>query len=455
MSFLKSVNNLATKSYEISPSEYRGVNGDDEIHYWPDTTFENEKIFKYKNCVDAVKAFQTCPPLASVIIRMAQAYINGQTWIMNTKGKEATSEPAKKIRKLFSQPNPLQSWKEFEAQQEVYMDLFGWFLLLPVVPFGYEEYGALEATSMWNIPPNLLSITETNKLFYQTKLSGIIDKIKLNYRDNNTELKIDQMHIFKDFVPSFSTMVFPDSRIRALEMPINNIIGALESRNVLINYRGALGIFTQEPNRGSFVTRPMSQDEKENLQKDFLRYGLKKQQWKFIISSATIKWQQMGIPTRELMLFEEIVDDVMRICDAYGFPSPLINSEKGPAVSNTKQFKAQLYQDAIIPRAEMNYDQWNKIFKTDELSLKIEKDYSKVAVLQEDEKVKYDAKNSLADYTLKMWKADMMTRNRFLFLNGEDVLGPEGDVYFSEWTREQLALNPAPAGTAPAGEQPQ
>lgn len=453
MSLIKTLGDIGKKSLDISPSDYRGVDGNtgfgtQPMHFWDDTTFENGRVFRYENHLSALRAYRRCPPLAAIINRMAQAYINGKTWVMNSAGKEATSPDAKKLRKLFTQPNPLQSWKQFEAQQQIYLDLFGFVLLLPIIPVGFEQYGPIEATSMWNIPPNMLNIEETNKLFYQTDVKGIIKSIKLNYKGNNTFLDINNLYIFKDFIPSADTLVFPESRICSLEMPISNIVGSYESRGILINNRGALGAFTQEPNRGQYVNAIVTPEMKANLQRDFMRYGLRNGQWKFIFSEASLKWQQIGIPTRDLMLFEEIEDDIMRICDAYGYPSPLINSEKGPAVANTKEYKAQLYQDAIIPKSASCYEQWNQVFTTGERNLRIDKDYSHIPVLQEDAKTLWDARNSRVDSLLKEWKNDMITRNRFLFLNGEDTLGPEGDIYFSQYNVQPQEQSPQPAADA-------
>lgn len=441
MSFLKKVDTTVQKSYNdlIVPSEFRGFGS--APFFWEDTTFEKGRVFTYKDHSSSLRAYEDCAPLAAVVNRSARAYINGKTWVMNTQGKEATSAIGKKLRKLLMNPNPIQSWKQFEAQQQIYIDLYGFCVLLPVIPAGYESFGPIEATALWNIPPFLLTIEESNKLFYQTNLKGMVNKMTMLYRNTKTDLNLDAIYIFKDFIPNCHTMVFPGSRIKALEMQINNIIAAYESRNVLLNYRGALGVFTQEPNRGAYVTAPVTPKMKEDLQKDFRRYGLRNSQWKFIISEAAIKWQQIGIPTRDLMLFEEIQDDIMRICDAYEYPSPLINSDKGPAMSNTKQYKAQLYQDAIIPKAESNYEQWNQLFRTEENNLRLDKDYSAVAVLQEDEKAKWDARKSQTDTLIAQYKSDVITYNRMLFLLGEDVI-ENGDYYYSEWLREQAKLNP-------------
>lgn len=413
----------------LDPANYRG---DDPLVLWTDN-FRVEHAFSYSGHNSSLTAYKKCAPLTAIINRKAQAYINGKTWVMNTAGKEATSEPAKKLKKLLAKPNPIQSWKQFEAQQQIYIQLFGFSIVFPIIPVGFEKYGPIEATSLWNIPPYMLTIKESNKIFYQTDQSGIIDSIELSYRNQKIQLPLKSLYIFKDVTPSFDTLIFPESRICSLEMPINNIIGALESRNVLINYRGALGAFTQEATGGQYPTIPMKKEEKEQLQDDFKRYGLKNKQWKFIITTAALKWQQIGIPTKDLMLFEEIDSDTMMICDQYGYPYRLLanNTSNSLGGSDVKEYKKLLYQDTIIPEAESNYEQWNNMFRADEYNISLEKTYLHLPVLQADEKDKAQARLTRNNALSIEFLNNLITLNRWLELNEEDTLtNPEGKMYY-------------------------
>lgn len=433
MSLLKTVRNSVTKSgsVDLIPSGYRG--GEPWHFFGNDGT---EKIFRYADCQSSLKAYQQCPPLAAIINRKAQAYINGKTYVMNisgrSKGKESTGDFANKVRKLMARPNPIQSWKQFKAQQYIYTQLFGFSLLLVIIPAGFEKYGASEATSMWNIPPSMLSIDETNKLFYQTDLNGIIKTIKLHYKGQNTELDLKNVHIFKDITPSFNTLVFPESRVRALEMPINNIIGGLESENVLINYRGALGVFSHDQGSGQFGSLPLTPDQKKELQQDFLRYGLKNKQWKFIITTAAVKWQQVGIPTKDLMLSEMIKEASQMICDGYNYP-PHLMGLIDPTFNNQEVAERGLYQNAIMPESESMDEQWNEVFKSEENNVSILNDFSHVAALQKDQGKEATARKTRNDALQIEFHNNMITLNRWLELNGEDPLpGEEGKKYYHE-----------------------
>lgn len=391
--------------------------------------------FSYTGHHSSLTAYKKCPPLNAIINKKAQAFANGKTWVLNKKGKakdkESTGEIARKLKKLLANPNPFQSQKEFESQQYIYVQTFGFCLMLPIKSVGYPNY---EADKLWNIPPSMVDIEETKKSFLLAKgKEDMIPKIVINFGNERTEIAAKDVFIIKDFTPSFSSVILPESRVCALQMPINNIIGAYESRNVLINYRGALGILT--PEKDQFGVAPVKPDDKEQLQNDFLRYGLTNNQWKFIISSAALKWQSMGVATRDLMLFEEIEDDNMRICDGYNFPYPLMSSNRTNSLggNNIGESKILLYQDAIMPEAERIYEQWNNFFDLDQYDLVIEKDFSNIAALQGDEQKKAQARKTRNEARQIEFYNNICTLNDWRVANGDDPLeGEFGNKYYYE-----------------------
>ncbi len=450
MSFLKkSFDSLQSveKSISLSPGTYPGtVDVSSTQRATLPFFFGNNGIdykFSYSGIDSAMKAYERCAPLTAIINRKAQMHINGKTWVLNSRNKEATSAEAKKIRDLFERPNPLQSWKQFEAQQKIYIQLFGFCIVLPIIPSGFAKYGAIEAKSMWNIPPYMVDIEETMNLFYSNKtLNGGIKRIVLNYKGTKTEINVDTAYLFKDFTVNFNSLIIPESRVRSLEMPINNIIGAYESKNVLINYRGALGILTPEPGNGQYVSLPLEPKEKEQLQDDFRRYGLSRSQWKFIISPAAMKWQQMGVPTKDLMLKEEIEDSTKAICDAYVFPPHLLGLID-PTFNNQKEAAKGAYQDGIIPEAESMYEEWNNFFRTSEYNLKISKDFSHVPVLQEDKLKQNQARKMLDEAMLLEFKNNLITLNQWLIKLEEDPRTDEfGNMLYYELVAKGWQFGP-------------
>lgn len=435
---------------------YRG--GDISGGYMATIDGNGYNYFKYAGLSSSLKAYRKCPPITAIINRKAQAYINGKTVIMNKKGKEATGAIVDNLRKLLKKPNPIQSGKQFDAQGYIYQQLFGYSLVLSIKPFGFKNN--IDSSSLWNIPPNMLDIEETNKLFYQTDQKGIIKQIVLTYKGERTTLNIDNIFIVKDFTPSFTSLIIPESRICSLEMPINNVIGAYESRNILINYRGALGMISGDPGGGQLGNIPLSPDDKKDLQRQFRRYGLRQQQMQFIITKAALKWQQMGYPTKDLMLFEEIESDTMAICDNYNYPYRLMASNTSNSLggSDAKQFKGMLYHDAIIPESDSIAEQWNEFLGLEDMGFTLSKDFSHVPVLQEDKTDAGKARMYLNQALLIEWQNNLLTWNEWQEAIGNDTK-PGMDVYFTDMVKagkifgaQPLLPKPEPANEA--GPQP-
>lgn len=439
----------------FSPANYRG--GPDGTWFMGNNGFSYK--FTYQSNSDARLAFENCAPLAAVILKKAKSYINGNTCIVNTqgkaKGKEANGTDATKIRNLLARPNPIQSWKQFEAQQEIYVDLFGFCILLPIYAFGYDQ-DPVNAQSIWNIPPNMVDIKETNKLFYQTDVSGIIEKVVLNYKNQKTLLDVSKLWIFKDFTPNFDSLIFPESRLCSLEIQINNIIAAYESRNVLISRRGAMGILSNG-SKDVLGNIMIDQDEKDELQRGFSSYGLRRDQWQVIVTNAALQWQQMGYPTKDLMLFEEIEDDVQRICDVYEYPYRLLSSKDTNSLGGTDAniFLKNLYQDSIIPTAGNLYEQWNLFFNTAGRGIEVTKDFSHIPVLQEDKVNEGRARLYDAQAYQIMFTNDLITRNTWLTQMGLDPINDAtGDLYYSQLVAQGIIQPIAPKPPATGSGNP-
>lgn len=409
--------------------------------------------FQYKDYNSCAEAYRRCAPVNAIINRKAQTFINGKTWVLNTagkaRGKVSTSEVAVRLTNLFNKPNPVQSGKQFEAQGYIFEQLFGFNIVLCMKPVGFDR---TYTYAMWNIPASWLDIEETRKLFYNSQQPNI-KKIVLTYNGERSELDIENLFIMKDNQPSFDTVFFPSSKLQPLSLVINNIIGAYESRNVLINYRGALGLLTTEQGPGQYAPMPMTPEEKEKLQTDFKKYGLMNKQWQVIITSAAMKWQQMGYATKDLMLFEEITDDIARLCDGIGYPDFLISSGTGQksTYDNVKEGNKMLYQDFTIPDSCIIYEQWNNWFSTADYGLVIDKDYSHVPILQEDEKVKAEARLVRNNGLQIEWDTNQLTLNEWRVKNGEDPLPTDkgGDLYKNEYN-EKFGTTPVASATGQA-----
>jgi hypothetical protein len=417
----------AISSFAIQPSNYN--RSDNGSGFWFFQDGSPDVHFSYAGTTSSLIAYTCCPPVAAIINRKAQAYINGKTWVLNAagdkKGKEAVSSVADKLRALIARPNAIQSWSQFEAQNYIYQQIRGYCVVLPIVPVGFKR---IDAKAMWNIPPWMLDIKEKQNinLANAENLKDFIESIDIIWQGARTPLNLDDVYIFRDFTPSSSSMVLPESRILANSQPINNIIGALESRGVLIDKRGPSYVISSNKSDESGQI-PLSAAEKKSVEEDFQKYGLRRKQMQAIITSANINLATVGFSTKELMLFEEVEDSVMRLCDGYNYPYRLLSSNKNNSLggSDITAFKQLLYDDAIIPESTSMYSQWNQFFDLAKYGLTLDKDYAHISALQADKVKEAQARKTLNEALKMEWELGLITLDDWNKKLGEDPL-PDG-----------------------------
>lgn len=446
---------LGIQSQPFSSSTYRGGGTAFGNNGWLfDQTGGLDVHFSFGGLDDVIKAYEQCAPVYSIVNKQAYAFTNGKTWVTNSKGKESSTVYAKKVKDLLDKPNALQNAKQFEAQIGIYLRLFGYCVILPIKAAGFPIE---DSTALWIIPPYMCEFSFAKQTFYNLK-KGFITTIRVKYGDEISHLKPEDVIVLRDISPGFQTLYLPGSPIKPLQQNISNLIGIYNSKGMLINYRGALGILTPEldPN-GAIAGEP---NEKEQLQNDLARYGLKSGQWKFIVSNSAMKWQQMGIPYRDLMLTEWAEDDTMVICDGLNYPFKLLANTKSSSMNGTEveAFKKILYQDFVIPFADMIYEQLNEAFDAENNNCTITKDYSHVPVLQEDSQKNAAARKTRNEALQIEFYNNLITLNMWLDKNGEDAMtGDLGTKYYYElialgWKFGSNGAQAPAATTAPVEE---
>lgn len=420
----------------IDPSTYTTPDGQGGWFY-EFLSPNQHTYFKYTGYNSCVDAYRRCPPVPAIINRKAQCFINGITWLLDEKGKVAEGPELVQFKKLMIQPNPIQAWRDFQAQMYVYYQMFGFCIILPVKPVGFTE--RLEVSSLWNIPACWIDVQRTMDRF--TELGGVaLSEIVITYNGYTVTLNVNDLIIIRDFVPSFDawSITFPDSKIKANAIEINNIIGAYESRNVLINYRGALGILSGDPGNAQYTPVPIKPEEKIKLQNEFKQYGLKDRQFQIIITNAMLKWQQMGYATKDLMLMEEVEESTKSICANLSFP-PFILGLADTTFNNMFSAEKALYQNSVIPDAANIFDQLSKWFGLYEMGLHLEKDFSEISVLQEDKKFSAETRNINNQARKIEWENGLITLNEWRVSNGDEPI-PDGNIRSSDRTNSNVPL---------------
>lgn len=333
-------------------------------------------------------AYNICPPVNGIINRKARAFTNGKWWILDKDENEATGARIAGLQKLLKKPNPLQSWNQLMAQAKIYEQVYGEVFLFAIIPAGFTDKSKVKA--IWVIPNWIMNVKLTGKHYFQTELEDIIEGYDINIDGSTTPLPDGSVIHIRDINQNSTDVIRGQSRLASLQDPISNIVAAYEARNILITRKGALGILSNQT-RDAAGAVPLKENEKLEVQEDFRKYGLGKDQYQVIITNANLRWQPMTFPTRELMLFEEIEDDVRQIADNFDYPMFLLGFKAGSTFSNVGEAKKSLYQDTIIPEAEGWAEALSTFFELEDLGLKLSVFYDHLEVFQQSEKERAEA----------------------------------------------------------------
>lgn len=379
-------------------------------------------FFSWTGISSSLTAYDECPPLQSVCNRRALAFINGEISILNSAGKPSTSPQSKKVLKLLNNPNPLQTRSQFLAQIHIYLDLVGYCVVVPLRPVGYEMS---EAEQLYVVPPIMAELGSNS--YGLNFISGGIDYVMVG----GVRVNPADVMIIADINPSVSDMVKPGAKIKSLELPINNIIGAYESESTLIKQRGPSGIISPEPDKQLGGAVPLIEEDKLAIQSSFnRRYGLLAGQSHIILATASaLKYQKTGFNAEELGLHKAIENSTKAICDTIGFPTELMGIVN-PTYSNKESADKEVFTKYIIPSSVNIAEQLGSYLLpiTDKLIF----DYSHVPEMQADKVKEATAKKAIMEAMKIAFDLDLVTLNQMLKQIDIEPLMEGGDLRKSQ-----------------------
>lgn len=342
--------------------------------------------------------FMTTPQLYAVINRRGYLLASG-IWKHYKVKSDGSYEEIKdsQVVKILENPNPLMKGNDLIRQWNENKCVFG--NNYEYVLKAYQNDSI--PSGLTNLAPPSVVIKTTGKYYKQSKLEDIIEYYEVR---NGIEVldKVPPSEINHTRIVSSLNPIIGESPMTSLHMPISNIRAAYKFRNVIMTQRGALGILSSD-NKDASGAIPLTNAEKERIEKEFRRaYGLGDNQMKTIMSSASLKYEAMSYPTKDLMLFEEVDSDFRAIIDAYGLNDMLFSREKGATFTNLAQGMIHAYQSTIIPEAEelaMRRSEQMKLIEKNEF---LDLDYSHIPVLQENKKEKAEILDKKANAILKL-----------------------------------------------------
>jgi hypothetical protein len=395
-------------------------------------------------------AYQYCSPLAGVIDRLAEADSNGRIAFYHDSDKKKVENVNKipklsRIAKLMKNPNPLQTWEEFNSEQVVYAKIFGYCPVLCVVPKGMDK-----SFTKWMFNLNPLFCTPTNYDevdVFADNFTSNIDYWTIKLWNRNIEISGDDILVVKDGFIDNDGDGLPMSKLCGLDFAISNICAAMEADNVLLRKKGPLGIFSYDPKPDNVAGYlPMTNLQKDELQGELKRYGLSLNMLQYIISRSPIKWNPVSFDTTQLKTKETIQQGTDIICDRLGYPAELM-SGKNATYENRHTSERFLYQNNIIPFSLRRMARYDQFFGLEEYTLL--QDFLHIAVLQEDIQ---KASLALKDRTIALdmqWKSNLISYNEYRVELKYDKIAGKDKYFYTDYTKENEVSPEDRGGNAP------
>lgn len=331
---------------------------------------------------NAYNLYLTTAEVFAVIQRRGYLLSSGFWKHYKTSGDKLIEVENSDVVKLLENPNPLINGNDFLRQWSENELVYGNNYMYKNLGVSTQEV----PFSLMNMSPNSMRIKTTGKIWTSTKLEEIIQYYEYLYGLENNSEKFNPNEIIHSKTLIGSNLIKGDSALIPLNMEISNIRAAKQFRNVIMSKNGALGMLTPKTSTGQNAI-PLTPDERLRIEKEYQKqYGTRKNQSKIMMAQTSMDWVAMTYPTKDLMLFEEVDVDFMRIIDVFGLNDNIFSKVKGSTYENLSTGLKHAYQTTIIPDSEEKAMKLSMEFKLIEKGEFLALDYSKIHALQENQK---------------------------------------------------------------------
>ncbi len=394
------------------------------------------------------------PVLFATLAIKANAMSNGKVYLKSIKDGTIIKpgDPMKGVKdsvivekafRLFSQPNVLQSRREFLLMNSFFKDTFGNSFIF--ANDSKEKADIATTQSLWSVYPQYMGVKYANnfKYFEATEKSDIIDKWVFESTLLKKEFKPDEILHRKDVNLKFdktNDILFGRSKIEALTKPLENINLAYESENVVLKNRGFRLMISMKQTPAEVGGLPMDEGDEKELQDAYGEYGLQEDQLQAFITRMPVDVQVIDQDVRKLGIHESIASNTMIVEHVFGVPEILIKLWiEGTTFENQSASVKRLYQGTVIPEFRDYVNDLSNFLQLDKYGYTYVVSFDDVPELQEDKKEQAQANNLISKTYDALFKSGGCTMNTWLRAIGAPEL-PNGDRLITEFPPEDQAL---------------
>ena len=272
------------------------------------------------------------------------------------------------------------------------------------VPSSSEKITPNTITRCDILIPNLVNLTEYRNM----SILGVSNRNdlvrKFTYELDKT-LELNKLRI-----NTYDPVLRPDSILLSRSplfksvRSVNNLLATYSARyNIYVNNGSAGYLVNDKKQTGSNIADVIDPTTREDMLKDINnRNGITGNRNLWGVSSIPLKFINTLSTIKDLLPFEETLDDSIKIAGTYQLPSGLVLRKDQSTFDNKNTDEKSVWENALISLVNTTCETFTRIFGIDALKYSIKADYSSVSVLKENEASKEDIKTKKIDNLLKI-----------------------------------------------------
>lgn len=383
---------------------------------------------------NAITLFESIPELFAPIDAIASRVSNGKFQLKRLKDDEVVYDN-KVWNKITTQPNWRLTWHRFLYNAIVYKYTAGNRYFYKYIPSALSD-NMDNISALWLLPPQhtephlkidrpkIFTATSANDLvdFYRVTMGPDSDEIdaELVYHDAFIELGFDTSNPLKGIGP-----------LRALEMPLSNLIAVYQARNVIYLKRGALGFIVSKKEDES-GTVALTKTEKQSIRDEMnADYGVTGNRDIYGITDVPVDFVRVNMSIEELKPFDETLADATAIYAVLGVPRSFMPTTQAPTFNNVLTDERKLYQDVVIKDGKEIAQILTTLLELEKQGLYADVSYDHIEVLQENRKEKADVDKVIADTNISLYEKGHITKDQLMVALGLETI-PGGNVYVTD-----------------------
>lgn len=293
-------------------------------------------------------------------------------------------------KRFITDINPLYSFNDL-----IYQYIFSYMsdgngITLVTVPSNYKKPSANSITRLDVLQPDLLQLDEYNNisLLNISSFNELIKSAKYNEMTSHyVVLEIPKLrfdHI--DQTRRTDSLVLCQSPLFKAVRPVNNLLATYSARYNVYANNGAAGYLVKKQSNQNNINEIVDPTTRQNILDDINeRNGITGRRNFWGISSVPLEFINTLAHIKDLMPFEETLNDAIAISSVYQLQRELVMGAESTTFNNKAEAERSVWENGLMSMVETATYNLTRALYLDKVGVQIKADYSSVSALSENE----------------------------------------------------------------------